>query len=617
VVFEYIAIIDLAGGPSAAAGKEIAARINTCLPDYQQIAGTKAFRLFIHNATGTLFDAAAFESGAILGRIFKRNNGHSAPATRTDLSALTASPAYDADPSALVRNFWGQYIFLNVDTANRRALVFRSPLCGIPVYYVTDGNIWLFFSNPAHIAQVKIAGFQIDWAYLTFHQRYHYIETDDAALLPAKQLRHGHSLRINDHHAAICNDWDLRQHCKPLANTDARQQARLLRETVVDCVSAWSSLFQKICLRLSGGLDSSIVACALRLAGNTPQVDCFTYYGATIEGDERYFARRVAEQNGYALTEIPDRRGNQRYDLLWEFPLSGTPFGELLSAFRAPMEFPVVQSCGAQAVFDGEPGDAIFVRGNVNFAGDYLFDRGLDLGFLRAAMWAARRNKQSVYAIIRDAFASRREPPGRLLMENLRLTESPLMPEQKFADTFRDRRIAETIAGLEGLAPGKLLHAFQLDSVPENFATSVSGERYISFSPLCSQPLYELCLSLPVYDLIWKGWDRGLARLAFADVLPNEILVREQKGGVTHTLNEAFADNLDLFRACFSDSVLVKHGVLDPEKVAWGLAGDTGQGFFARQSMLITVATEIWARRWSELIATSVSGYEPLLFRNS
>ncbi|MCH8686620.1 asparagine synthase-related protein [Pedomonas mirosovicensis] len=612
-MFDYIAVIDLSQGLSATTAKEITDRVGASLPDYKQVSRTREFHLFVQNRTGALFDAISLQNGSLLGRAFKRDYSRSTPITPRDLSAFASAATRLADPSALVRDLWGQYVLISVDASSRQALAFRSPLCGIPVYYVTNGDIWLFFSNPAHIAEIKAASFQIDWSYLTFHQRYHYIETDDAPLLPIKQLRHGHSLRISDRNATLCNDWDLRQIAKPSETQDARLLAMRLRETVVDCVSAWSSLFQKICLRLSGGLDSSIVASALRLAENGVQVNCFTYYGSTIEGDERQFARLAVRQNDYPLTEIPDRRGNQRYDLLWEFPLSGTPFGELLSAFRAPMEYPVIQSCGAQAVFDGEPGDAIFVRGNFNFARDYLFDKGVDLRFLQVAAWAARRNKRSIYAIMKDAIVGRREPPGSALVENLRLTESPLMSEQKFAETLRDRRITETIAALEGLAPAKLVHAFQLNSAPENFATSVSGERYISFSPLCSQPIYELCLRIPIYDLIWKGWDRGLARLAFADVLPNEILVREQKGGVVHTLNEVFADNLDLFRECFSDSLLVKHGVLDPKRVALGLAGETGQGFFARQSLLITIATEIWARRWTDLIATNARGYTPLL----
>jgi asparagine synthase (glutamine-hydrolysing) len=81
--------------------------------------------------------------------------------------------------------------------------------------------------------------------------------------------------------------------------------------------------------------------------------------------------------------------------------------------------------------------------------------------------------------------------------------------------------------------------------------------------PLLSQPILELCLRIPVYVLRDGGQDRALARAAFADVLPPEILSRTSKGNTHSHMHEVFENNLPLIREILPGGYLVTEGFID------------------------------------------------------
>src|SRR5207248_1207100 len=57
-------------------------------------------------------------------------------------------------------------------------------------------------------------------------------------------------------------------------------------------------------------------------------------------------------------------------------------------------------------------------------------------------------------------------------------------------------------------------------------------ERAPQHHPLLSQPVMEVCLQIPTYLLVQGGRERSLAREAFADRLPPQILQRRDKGSI-------------------------------------------------------------------------------------
>ena len=117
-------------------------------------------------------------------------------------------------------------------------------------------------------------------------------------------------------------------------------------------------------------------------------------------------------------------------------------------------------------------------------------------------------------------------------------------------------------------------------------------------NPLLSQPLLELCLSLPTYLLTQGGHGRALARRAFAQHLPPQIVNRRSKGGLAEHVAEVLGRNVQEIRAMLLDGQLARHGLLNRANVEEVLSGrPTALAGHASQIHGL-VAAQAWLDRW-------------------
>ena len=78
-----------------------------------------------------------------------------------------------------------------------------------------------------------------------------------------------------------------------------------MRATVRSCTQSLSAGHASLLHRLSGGLDSSIVAGCLGRASSPPRIACYTYFNPHGRSDERPWARLAAEHAGFEHLECP------------------------------------------------------------------------------------------------------------------------------------------------------------------------------------------------------------------------------------------------------------------------------------------------------------------------
>jgi asparagine synthase (glutamine-hydrolysing) len=134
---------------------------------------------------------------------------------------------------------------------------------------------------------------------------------------------------------------------------------------------------------------------------------------------------------------------------------------------------------------------------------------------------------------------------------------------------------------------GALFYPFTFNR--ERVATSVSV--------LTSQPVLELALRLPTYTLLLGGVSRGLARRAFADLLPTQVKNRTIKGTSVTFLHHLMRQNMGLVRETLIDGVLVRDNFLDRAKTAAYLTeGQTFQTVDLMQVMAY-LSAEVWLRQ--------------------
>jgi len=81
--------------------------------------------------------------------------------------------------------------------------------------------------------------------------------------------------------------------------------------------------------------------------------------------------------------------------------------------------------------------------------------------------------------------------------------------------------------------------------------------------PLLSQPVVESCLRIPTWMWISGGRNRAVARSAFADILPLEVLNRRSKGTFMNYLGEVFQRNKPQIQEFLLSGRLGERGLLD------------------------------------------------------
>ena len=85
--------------------------------------------------------------------------------------------------------------------------------------------------------------------------------------------------------------------------------------------------------------------------------------------------------------------------------------------------------------------------------------------------------------------------------------------------------------------------------------------------PLLSQPVVEACLKVPSWMWIAEGRNRAIARDAFADVLPPDILHRRSKGTFMNYSGAVYRQNKSRLREYLLTGQLEGHGLLDTDSL--------------------------------------------------
>lgn len=150
------------------------------------------------------------------------------------------------------------------------------------------------------------------------------------------------------------------------------------------------------------------------------------------------------------------------------------------------------------------------------------------------------------------------------------------------------------------VAPGKLYHAYLISAAAlTHYNPFASDEDPALISPLCSQPLMELSLRIPVDVLTIGGVDRAIARMAFSQELPPQIAARRSKGGLEEHAKAALFMNIGLVRELLLDGLLVSRGYIDRSELEAALSRKPTrtQSFVSEIYQYLTL--EGWCRSWS------------------
>jgi len=125
-------------------------------------------------------------------------------------------------------------------------------------------------------------------------------------------------------------------------------------------------------------------------------------------------------------------------------------------------------------------------------------------------------------------------------------------------------------------------------------------------NPLASQPVVQLCLSIPTWEIIAGGRNRAIVRTAFSRLLPPAITQRTLKGGPDSFAIKVIEKNLNLVRERLFCGHLARKGYLDADALDACLHPGRVQRGGLYMRLLFLLDTEAWIDHW--LLARSPGG---------
>lgn len=475
---------------------------------------------------------------------------------------------------------WGSFLKFCV-RAGRRTEISRAPLTGLPLYWCRAGSGLLFFSHLELVRGLDIE-IGVDVDFLRHLLAYSNHRTARTGLAGVEELLSGTRLIFNGHAAQVTPTWSPWPHAaKQIYERDA---VPLLDIAIRKCVSAWANDREQIMLELSGGLDSSIVAAAL--AAGDHDFAAATIATASPDGDERRYARAVAERCGAALAEF--LHDDSELDLAagprFASPRPAT-YG-VLAGIDAALGAATAKRPGA-SIFTGIGGDNVFaITRSILPVIDALKIHEPHRRAAGALRDCARLCDVTLWHAARAAYRHWRRPPDTGWPREDSYCSRPALPDAPLPHVWDE--------GDDRIPPGKIRHVQSIQRILDFLDRPGRWYDRDIVAPLLSQPVVELCLSIPGWQWVAGGRDRSVARRAFAPRLPDFVVWRRNKGRLETLCATAFIEQRAKLRPILLEGRLAREGLLDRERIEAYLARDRLAGDYDYFRLLELADIELW-----------------------
>lgn len=492
----------------------------------------------------------------------------------------------------LIERFWGGYVAV-MQSGTDRVDIVRAPFGALPCYVAASDGAVLVASSPRLLASVGDLASSVDWEALARQLLVGDLRWGETCLAGIAELQGGERLTIRDSEIARTVLWSpWRWTTSERLIGDAQAACASVRRAVRASIGAHvRAVGGRVLLRLSGGLDSSIVAAAL--AHSHADFACLTLVTKDASGDERHYARQVAGRLGAPLVErwreadYVDLSRSAAADLPRPSP------GFLQESQRLAAE--TAAALGARAIFDGGGGDNVFCSlQSASPVADCLI-AGVPLARLWPTACSIARLAETAVPMVlwRGAQRALSRRRGYRWPLDARFLSSAA------AHAHDGLPLHPWLSSPAGALPGKAAHVALL-AAAQSYAEGLDPELAPApVAPLLSQPLVEACLSVPSWLWFDRGLNRAVAREAFRADLPREVVDRRSKGSPGSFIGEIYEANRATLRELLLGGLLAANGVVDRAALARMLDDPTPPKGHDYLRVMRFVDAESWARAWT------------------
>lgn len=548
--------------------------------------------------------------GTVFGAVFENPKDGSEAACRPLYSTNESACAIIASTNGreLFASYWGNYVAFIRDTHSPRVHVLKDPTGSLPCYFSLQHSVAIFFSCLRDFADLNVSRVTINSKYLISRVASGGVDRRFDSLNEVSQVRRGECLALVpdqegslDLVRTVC--WAPHDFTRPsrlVENPDAATE--LLRSTARSCTRTHVAKHRQLIVRLSGGLDSSIVlGCAYDRSAPDKLV-AYTYYTPHARSSERRWARLAAAHFNVKHVEHPLAPHTCRLDELQRTQQTVEPVSGISYLQTASIERQLASNYAATAVLSGDGGDSGFGGDSIGLSlDDYFQRRGVHFHALRLAEQIAMFRQTTVYAVV--AAAARRWIFGSHLKEHLGsfMKSRQLVSQELRAEVLSLKSYPHHWFEEYANVPWRTVFRVGALVYPsEHYDPFVAQDVFVpeEIPPLYSQPVIEACLRIPLDVHFYQGIDRGLARRAFARELPESIRRRQWKDRAPGHFEKLFHTNLPLFRNVLCDGRLVKEKWIDGERLHSALSGTVRLDAVELAELFNHLDVELWIRHF-------------------
>lgn len=459
-------------------------------------------------------------------------------------SARLIAAAYRREGMGFIASLDGDFAFALLDRSRRELLCARDHFGIRPLYYAMSEGRIAFASSITELRRLLPGEPSLRDKAIADFVLGRVVEPRGTFFEGIERLPAAHLLRANADGVRLHRYWSLRP--DPAAAREPAPAERF-RDLFERAVEKRGHNAERPAALLSGGLDSSSIACiARRSAMPRSEAGLPTYsvhFTAPERCNERRFIDAVLEQGGFDAT-ILERDGYRPFaraeDLL--AATDGPVLSPNLACIRPLFERAATD--GTDVLLDGHGGDEVVSHGYGRL--DDLARSGSWVALCRETAAASDNYGRPTAELVRSIARRHRGIDAKLVSLLLRTlsgrqaARAPL-PHLLRRDVLRSCRPTRSEPECPPDAGEAARHLATLTGALQPYAFEVLAHVYRSVGiearfPFWDRALVEFCTGLPGSAKLSGGWSRLVLREAMEGVIPEMVRKRRDKVDFAHHL---------------------------------------------------------------------------------
>jgi len=502
----------------------------------------------------------------------------------------------------------GDFAFAIWDQQRKLLFCARDPLGVRPFFYATIGDTFICASEIRSLFALPGLKKEPDLATVVCHLLKKYVEFDETIYRGVYRLPLAHRLTVTRDAIRCIRYWDI-DPTRTIRYRDDDEYAEHFRELFFDSVRCRLRSRGPVAGMLSGGLDSSSIACTTQRIRNdlgvtAPGFETFSMvYDRFSRCDERPFINEVIRQCGtkanlYPCDQDPSEVALARRVLYPDVPYSPQTvlIASMFGQIKARNFHVLLDGNGGDELAGGQLGHLVEMlwRGKWGSLAAFLDDYSRTWGLSRWRLFVLSCIKPSIPEPVKafKRMITSQKPDASLVRAGAieltgargRLTRASLTPD------FSSSRQREMYALMfRGWGPTVATESYEL--LASYFGIEIR-------QPFRDKRLVEFAYALPA-DQLWRdAWSRIAFRNAMKGILPDKVRQRRGKGMFLPLYDSVLAGSqAKEVAALFDDSVLVRLGLADAEVLRNMIKKyQAAPEVFSTQSVSLLVSLELQCR---------------------